>query len=88
MNARLQKSREEGIALIDHNCILSSYTFVAINTFISVRFYNIILMTSLINSVLSYYFIYLHYDSLYTNVVAALQNYELTYSKMTPEESK
>ena len=44
-------------------------------------------MTSLINSVLSYYFIQLHYDSLYTNVVAALQNYELTYSKMTPEES-
>ena len=81
MNARLQKSREEGIALIDHNCILSGYTFVVIITFISVRFNNIIFMTSLINSVLSYYFIYLHYDSLYTNVVAALQNYELTYSK-------
>ena len=54
-------------ALIDHNCILSSYTFVSIITFISVRFNNIIFMTSLINSVLSYYFIQLHYDSLYTN---------------------
>ena len=80
-----RSSRREDVALI---YLQSIFPILWIALYLSFTYAHSILFPSnlLINQFLLYNFIQLCYDSLYTDVVAALQ---ITYSrlKMTPEES-